>query len=402
MCRQKTETRPSDRHKKANTTPIKICAAAAMGNLFCPPEKEEPQIVDDPERVAEICRQLQANDDELSLLDVRKIRISVEQIENLTGGLASNTRLEKLRFGLNRLGEAGAISLKSGLMENRTTPLVQLSVYDNEIGDAGARAIAELLANNTSLPIEILCLEGNNISDDGAGAIAEVLWWQNRVKKIGLHENRIGDRGASAIAEAIKRNTSLEKIYLRDNRITDEGARALLDALENHNGTLQELSLGDNRIRTDIRKSIATILKENTYGTRDPRPTPIPVSAEPRDDLEACPNVPSCVVLTGGVAGGNLEGSVDASELSVEPSQENDRAIRFHQSSRDDFSNPQSRSENPARPPRHPWMPRVIFNNNLQELDGDNASNPALSQGQEHASSVGLYLSRDSTNPQAD
>jgi len=52
-------------------------------------------------------------------------------------------------------------------------------------------------------------------------------------------------------AQMLNRNKTLTHLYLNQNEITDNGIRILTDALENHNKTIENLDLFENKSLTD-------------------------------------------------------------------------------------------------------------------------------------------------------
>jgi hypothetical protein len=143
--------------------------------------------------------------------------------------------------------------------------------YISLAGDDGAAALAKALQVDASLTG--IGLSENNIGDAGATGLAKALQGNTSLQHLYLAGNTIGDKGATALAEALRCNTSLQRLYLTGNNIGDEGAMRLLESLENHNGTLVELSLSHG-----LQDSINELVTANNYGRRNPPPCPRPRS----------------------------------------------------------------------------------------------------------------------------
>ena len=110
---------------------------------------------------------------------------------NLSIALSSNNVISILDVSGNKLGPAGAASLKKGIMASSS--LHEINLGGNSIGDAGVAEISDALATNTS--ITFLYLELNYIRNEGAASLARVLEFQ-RLTLLDLAFNHIAVDGA--------------------------------------------------------------------------------------------------------------------------------------------------------------------------------------------------------------
>ncbi|KAL0237753.1 hypothetical protein GEMRC1_012227 [Eukaryota sp. GEM-RC1] len=87
------------------------------------------------------------------------------------------------------------------------------------------------------------------------------------VSEVSLGNNSIGTEGAIALAGALKVNSTVTKIDLWGNSIGNEGAIALADALK-VNSTVTQINLGYNSIGTEGAIALADALKVNSTVTK--------------------------------------------------------------------------------------------------------------------------------------
>jgi Ran GTPase-activating protein (RanGAP) involved in mRNA processing and transport len=246
----------------------------------------------------EILERLQANDPELTKLDLEGNRIGNTEVELLADALKENSILTELNLKGNRIGTAGAKNLAAALKENTT--LTKLNLQDNPIEDPGAAHLADALKENTTLTelklgriligtarvgwhlqidtASIMHLEaalkenttltelelgGNHIGAAGAAHLAAALKKNTTLTKLDLWQNQIDDAGAEHLAAALKESTTLTELKLQDNQIGAAGAADLAAALK-ENTTLTELNLGWNQIDDAGASCLAASLKKNT------------------------------------------------------------------------------------------------------------------------------------------
>jgi len=167
-------------------------------------------------------------------------------------------------------------------MWNKKTSLTSLELHDCELGASGIQCIARFLSTNESL--SILDLSSNvmndldsvkalslaikdhpqltfvNLSDSNlvysdqnglelnTDVLSSILEGCSNLKSLVLDRNDIKIEGAvSLVADFIASNTSLTVLSLANNTMGDANAELLYKAMRN-NTSLQELSLGQNRI----------------------------------------------------------------------------------------------------------------------------------------------------------
>jgi len=87
----------------------------------------------------------------LKELDLSANRMTDEWVEALFRGLSLNSQsaLEKVSLGFNRIGDRGAIAIGMCLTVN--TSLLLLELNDNHIGNDGAQALVEAMEDNTTI-----------------------------------------------------------------------------------------------------------------------------------------------------------------------------------------------------------------------------------------------------------
>ncbi len=145
------------------------------------------------------------------------------------------------------------IVVKQAITERRCKSLLMRA---NKITSVGVSILAASLNNNSTL--EILSLRDNSVSDEGIKPLTNVLQNNNQaLKRLGLQENGITDFGAEYLAQMLQKNQTLIYLSLSWNKISDQGVQLLASALNNHNNSLQVLSLSKNTLITDL--SIASL-----------------------------------------------------------------------------------------------------------------------------------------------
>ena len=90
----------------------------------------------------------------------------------LANALRTNTTLQKLNLGYNRLGDNGVQSLAASLIKDNTT-LTKLHLQSNGISRQGAAHLATMLRSNRTLLH--LALDENNIGDSGVKLLSDGL-----------------------------------------------------------------------------------------------------------------------------------------------------------------------------------------------------------------------------------
>ncbi len=159
--------------------------------------------------------------DDRSIVDLTSQGLTDRDMEIVVQEAMINKQCKQLQLGFNRITSIGVSILVDALKSNNT--LQQLSLRNNDISDDGVRSLAKVLSINN-----------------------------NTLNALDLGHNRITNEGMKHLAQMIKRNRTLTDLYLPKNAISDEGVQILADAIENHNSTIEYLSLYSNKLLTDL------------------------------------------------------------------------------------------------------------------------------------------------------
>ena len=247
----------------------------------------------------------------LTELDLSGNGMSEEVADFLASAIASNSSLEDLRLSDNRLTTSGIVTIAKSL--SIVSTLKYLSVQSNLISEEAADSIASVIKSNTGieqlylggnklqagalkivkalkeLSLKVLDLDNNNtsgiITDDLAAAIdhnkLQKLWIANNylrscaitilqslskittLTELDLSGNGMSEEVADFLASAIASNSSLEDLRLNDNRLTTSGIVTIAKSLSNIS-TLKYLSVISNLITEEAADSIASVIKSNT------------------------------------------------------------------------------------------------------------------------------------------
>jgi Ran GTPase-activating protein (RanGAP) involved in mRNA processing and transport len=159
--------------------------------------------------------------DDRSIVDLRRQGLTDQDMEIVVQEAMINKQCKHLRLGSNRITSIGVSILADALKNNNT--LQQLSLYDNDISDDSVYSLAKVLSIKN-----------------------------NKLNVLNLGNNRITNQGMKHLAQMIRTNRTLTDLYLQQNAISDEGVQILANAIENHNATIEYLSLESNKLLTDL------------------------------------------------------------------------------------------------------------------------------------------------------
>jgi hypothetical protein len=159
--------------------------------------------------------------------------ISVAGLRTLTAFFQSeNCRLERLDLGSVNIGNEGAITLASGLMDYKS--LTYLDLSSNNIGDEGLQSLVSGLTTAANASLETLNLSGNSrISIAGIRSLSTLIQSERScLKELDLSRTDIGDDEAVVLADALTSNTSLVDLRLSmrmTNAVQETFSRLLCD-----------------------------------------------------------------------------------------------------------------------------------------------------------------------------
>lgn len=167
----------------------------------------------------------------------------------LFAALAENRKLQKLRVGMNGLGEASCLAMTRAL--RGMSALRVLSLDGNQpLGDAGSSMTDVFKAVRASTSLQELDLEKCRLTEAHAAGIALMLKGvqpNQGLRCLNLARNgKLGEQGWRLIAEALASNGALRRLILFQNKLGEQAALALAVALE-HNATLQVLDVSRNK-----------------------------------------------------------------------------------------------------------------------------------------------------------
>lgn len=179
----------------------------------------------------------------LKMLQISRNGLEQDGLGELGKAIGTCVCLEELDLSRNALTASGLRALTNGL--KNLTKLKQLRLRDNQIEADGAMAVTKLMTLYNA-PVESLDFGLNNIGDSGAVALSHALSQTPTLKHLKIDCNYITMIGAEALAESLQLGSVLESLSIEDNRIGDEGVAALEEALE-ASDKLVELSTRGNK-----------------------------------------------------------------------------------------------------------------------------------------------------------
>ena len=163
----------------------------------------------------------------LKSLTLRRVGLSIDDVNAISGVLPELCKLEKLDLTGNGLDDDGARSLSSVICHCNN--LLVLLLGDNHISDDGALAVAGVLPQLDQL----VCLSlGNLIGKEGLKGIAKAVSSLENLSTLDLSgNNKNGADLAGSLASVLPSLPSLRCLKLNDARIGPRGTKTLLAAL---------------------------------------------------------------------------------------------------------------------------------------------------------------------------
>ncbi|VDO04467.1 unnamed protein product [Rodentolepis nana] len=157
----------------------------------------------------------------LTVLELKN-RVDCSKCRVLARHLINHPSLTVLNLSHNVISDLGARSL-SKLISGRSR-IECLDLTDNQLGIKGGAAIGQALGKE-NCTITKLNLRLNRIKDAGAISIAKALQRNKRLKELNLAANGFGDPSFNAFGEALSYNSGLEKFDLSNNSISVEAGK---------------------------------------------------------------------------------------------------------------------------------------------------------------------------------
>mmetsp|Transcript_35220 Transcript_35220/g.77105 ORF Transcript_35220/g.77105 Transcript_35220/m.77105 type:complete len:835 (-) Transcript_35220:37-2541(-) len=173
----------------------------------------------------------------LKSLTLRRVGLSIDDVNAISGVLPELCKLEKLDLTGNGLDDDGARSLSSVIC--RCNNLLVIELGDNHISDDGALAIAGVLPKLDQL----VCLSlGKLIGKEGLKGIAKAVSSLENLSTLDLSgNNKNGADLAGSLASVLPSLPFLRCLKLNDARIGPRGTKTLVAALV---GTVDLRELG--------------------------------------------------------------------------------------------------------------------------------------------------------------
>ena len=221
----------------------------------------------------------------LKLLNIRQNQVTEEAADALSLVILSNTKIEQMWLGDNKL-QAGIIKVLKALKVmpklraldiesnqipenvydqlatfmhygNVSTTLHTLYLDNNNLCFSGVK-ITEALCHFTSL--RTLTLIGVNMTGEMTDKLAVAIPNMTSLQQLWLKNNNLGTDKVITIAQSLSVLTTIKQLSLSGNKITEEAADAIVSAIRS-NDTLEKLYLSDNDLRAGI-LTIANSLKD--------------------------------------------------------------------------------------------------------------------------------------------
>jgi Ran GTPase-activating protein (RanGAP) involved in mRNA processing and transport len=168
---------------------------------------------------------------------------------------APDARLQELAIGHNSLGPRGCSLILSGLAENRSLRILDLS--GNGLNASAAGTLALALGSRHSV-LETLILRDNDLGPSGCAAIASAFANNVTLRSLDLSGNGIGDEGLSALSLLPGAFTHLTDFRLARSGLT-KAALPVLAACLAVSGAIRVLDLQQNSVASGV-TALATVL----------------------------------------------------------------------------------------------------------------------------------------------
>lgn len=181
------------------------------------------------------------------------------------------TALEVLRLPLNGLQSSHVRMIASGLVENISLRVLDLS--QNRLTDDAVEPLA-LLLYRQDFPLEELHLGDNELRNESAVLLADMIAVNKTLQVLSLEANKIGDaEGGAVLVRAIPFHPSLTELYLGNNRLGTHTAEAICEVLPSLT-SLRVLHLAGNAMLgggyVDVEADEAVASRDDLNGNKGP------------------------------------------------------------------------------------------------------------------------------------
>lgn len=172
-------------------------------------------------------------------------------------------KLTKINFNdmfVGRKREELPISLEILIRSLMNKQIEYLNLSDNAFGPDGIRSFDFLLESMTSLTT--LKVSNCGLGPEGGVMIAEALNKNSalKLKSFSAGRDRLENKGSSALATVFDRIKTLEYIELPQNGIKKEGMMALMSSFLSNVGTLREVVINDNWIKSEAIDTLVELI----------------------------------------------------------------------------------------------------------------------------------------------
>ncbi|XP_040270347.1 NACHT, LRR and PYD domains-containing protein 12-like isoform X3 [Bufo bufo] len=231
------------------------------------------------------------NNQSLKILVLSGNSLSGPHFSDLMEALSSPAcRIEELRLGYNDLPDTSCIQLASGIRNNRSLKILDLSynrlsgphfsdlmealsspacrieelhLRDNDLPDTSCIQLASVIRNNLSL--KILVLSKNRLSGPHFSDLMEALSSPAcRIETLRLANNNLPDTSCIQLASVIRNNQSLKILYLSGNRLSGPHFSDLMEALSSPACRIETLRLRYNELSEEEKEALRKLEKQKT------------------------------------------------------------------------------------------------------------------------------------------
>ncbi|XP_065914696.1 protein NLRC5-like isoform X2 [Dysidea avara] len=186
----------------------------------------------------------------LTLLNLDNTSITEEACDAIALAIASNSRLEQLYLGNNKLCSGG---IKVARALKKLSELRTVGFNDCSMSVQVAVELASAIATNSSL--EDLRLRNNKLTTSGIITIAKSLSCLSTLRSLNIRTNQVTEKAAGDLSLLILNNTAIEELWLGDNNLQG-GISKVLRALEAL-PRLRTLDIQNNHIPESVYNCLA-------------------------------------------------------------------------------------------------------------------------------------------------
>lgn len=169
--------------------------------------------------------------------------------------------LSELDVSSNEFTTLGLADIATALRLAKTPALTHLNISGNEVGPGGGAELAEALPIGVPR-LELLDMRGCALADCGVVWLSPALPLCREIRVLHLGSNGAGDAGVTALAEVLSDCPKLKHLGLAMNSVTGDGAWALAEEMVHEGSSIVSLDLKGNALGDDGASAIADILAE--------------------------------------------------------------------------------------------------------------------------------------------